>query len=112
QLESEGVLVADGDGPTPRQSAQGERQAARADVQDRHATRLVLGFRRGPAEPAGLVRGPGVGRLPDVHGFEVRALRVRVADALHDGQLSFIPQFPQALHARVETDVVVEADDG
>ncbi len=41
----------------------------------------------------------------------MRALRVGIADALHDRQLALLPQRPQALHAGVQADVVVQADD-
>ena len=37
--------------------------------------------------------------------------RVRVADALHDRQLPLLPHRPEALHAGVQADVVVQADD-
>ena len=53
----------------------------------------------------------GIGRLPDVHRLEVRAVGVGVADALHDRQLPLLPQRPEALHAGVQADVVVQADD-
>ena len=109
QLEAERVLVVDGDRPAARRPGQGQGQAAWADVQNRHAARMVVGLDRRPAQPAG--RDPlGIGRLPDVHGLEVRALGVRVADALHDRQLSLFPHRPEALHAGVQADVVVQAD--
>ena len=53
QLEAEGVLVVDGDRPAPRRPGHGQRQAARADVQDGHPARVVVALDRGPAQPAG-----------------------------------------------------------
>ena len=66
---------------------------------------------RGAAQPAARDLPLGVGRLPDVHGLEVGALGVGVADALDDGQLPLLPQRLEALHAGVQADVVVEAEE-
>ena len=41
----------------------------------------------------------------------MRALRVRVADALHDRQLPLLPHRPEASHRGVQPDVVVQAND-
>jgi hypothetical protein len=40
----------------------------------------------------------------------VRAIGVGVADALHDGQVTGLPQRPQSLHGGVQADVIVQAD--
>ena len=93
-----------------RRPGQGQRQAVRGRgagwARRPHGCRSRP--RHGPASRSGSL---GLGRLPDVHGLEVRTLRVRVADALHDRQLSFLPHRPEAPHAGVEADVVVQADD-
>ena len=110
-LEAERVLVVDGDRPTPRRPAQRERQPARAEVQDRHAARSVVALGGRPAQPAGLGRPRGVGRMPDIHRLEVRTLRVGIADALQHRELTPVPQRPEALHPGIQADVIVQPDD-
>ena len=61
------------------------------------------------AQPSGLFA--PLGRpMPDVHRLEVRALRVRVADALHDRQLS-LSHIGRSPDPGMQPDVVVQADD-
>ena len=56
-----------------------------------------------PAGPAHL--GGHLAGLPDVHRLEVRAVRVRVADALHDGELALLEQLlADLLEGRVQAD--------
>ena len=81
-------------------------------MQDGDAARRVLASRLTPrpSQPVVVVRF-GIGRLPDVHRLEVRAVRVRIADALHDRELAGVPHGLKPLHAGVQADVIVEADD-
>ena len=51
----------------------------------------------------------GFGGLPDLHGAEVAAIGVGVADALDDGELFAVVQRLHAGHGRVQADVVGQA---
>ena len=50
----------------------------------------------------------GLRGLPDRHAPEVRAIRVRVADALHDRQPAILDHVGRAAHRRMEPDVVCQ----
>ena len=58
--------------------------------------------------PAVLIAGIGRGGVPVSHRGEVRERRLRIARAVHDGELAVLPQALHAEHARVEAEVVVE----
>ena len=63
-----------------------------------------------PSQPV-LMIAVRIGRLPDVHRLEVRTVGIGIADALHDRELSLVPQLPKAVHAGIEAEVIVQADD-
>ena len=65
---------------------------------------------RGPASRSARSCGLRVGRVPDVHRLEVRAIRVGIADALHDRQLPVFQQRRHALQARMQADAVVDLE--
>lgn len=56
-------------------------------------------------EPA-VAGGGGVGGVPDVHGLEVGAVGVGVADALDDGGLAVVEELFERAHLGVEADAV------
>ena len=75
-----------------------------------------VGCRRGlPVEPAADPAGAGSAAEaavhPDAHRREVREVRVRVADALHDGELAGIVQTLQVAELGVEPARPVERED-
>ena len=51
------------------------------------------------------------GRLPNAHAHKVRAIRVRIADALHDGQSAGVEQLGGWLQRRVQSDFAVDLDE-
>ena len=63
------------------------------------------------AEPAGVGVVGGVGGFPDGGGDEVRAVRIRIADALDDAEVAFLEQRAEEGHRGVQADVVAELDD-
>ena len=63
------------------------------------------------AEPAGVRAVVGVAGFPDRGGDEVRAVRVRIADALDDAEIAFLEQRAEEGHRGVQADVVAELDD-
>ena len=63
------------------------------------------------AEPAGGRAVVGVAGLPDGGRDEVGAVRIRIADALHDAEVAFLEQGAEERHGRVQADMVVEPDD-
>ena len=52
------------------------------------------------AEPAGGGAVVGVGGFPDGGGDEVRAVRIRIADALDDAEIAFLEQRAEEGHRR------------
>ena len=52
----------------------------------------------------------GLGGVPDVHRAEVRAVRVRIADAVYYGDLALVPQVLDRSHAGIESVVLVDRD--
>src|SRR5262249_26065433 len=58
-----------------------------------------------PALGADLI---GLAGVPDVHGTEMRARRIEVADAMHDGELALVPEPLHRREKRRETVVSVE----
>ena len=92
----------------------GERERrGGADVHGAPA-RILLTLRQvqQATEPAGIDVAAGRGRVPDVHGAEMRAVRVRVADALDDRQRAAVVELLQARHAGVERQTIVKAQRG
>src|SRR5206468_3535553 len=65
----------------------------------------------GGARPVRAGGGLVPGGVPDVHGGEVRPVGVGVADALDDAELSGLEELGEAVHCRVEADVVVDPAD-
>ena len=73
---------------------------------------LTVSQRAGASDPAlacGAAR--AVGGVPDLEGLEVAAVRLRVADALDDRELTAPEGLPQAHERRVQAAVVVEPQD-
>src|SRR5262249_12478426 len=80
--------------PLPLAAHEGLRQRHVADMQRRGITTGRDGaytkVTRQPARRVSLWCRPR--RVPDCHRLEVRAIRVRIADALHDSELSLVEQ--------------------
>ena len=86
----------------------------RTDVR-RSPARVVVAGRRieQPPEPAGRRLGDVRSRrrgVPDVHRAEVRAIWIRVADALDDRERAALVEFAEPGEIRVQRDPVVERD--
>ena len=69
-----------------------------------------VGITRTP-QPAGRRRGADRSRLPDLHRPEMRPVRVRIADTLHDRQVAVLPEPVQVLERGVQADPVVQLED-
>jgi hypothetical protein len=108
-----------------RQHSVGFQIAHRGDRHTRHrqrageaATKVHAGqdvvvaridITNGPAKPAFGADFVGLTGVPNMHGAEVRAVRVGIADALNDGHFPLVPQGLDGLHSRVEPNAL---DDG
>ena len=62
-----------------------------------------------PAESVMLFR-VEAGRLPDRHAHVVRAIGIRIADALHDGEPSVFEQIGRRSQSRMQADSIVHHD--
>src|SRR6185369_7127912 len=105
--EDEVIRARERDGGTaPRAERRGN--AAAADQ-----GRIAAGGVEGAAEPtvALVLLGVELRRLPDRHAAEVGALRIGVADAGDDREMSLAEQLVEGPQRRVETDAVVELDE-
>ena len=82
-------------------------------ARDRHRTGRGAQRVEPAAQPAG-VGAPGTAPalLPDAHRLEVAAVEVRVADALHDGQVLGVPLLLQVGEPRVEREPAAQAQRG
>src|SRR5262249_60868596 len=69
---------------------------------------LRIDFAHRRAEPAFGADLVGVAGVPDVHGTEMRARRIEVADAMHDGELALVPEPLHRREKRREAVVPVE----
>src|SRR5262249_38596856 len=90
---------------------QGPEQALSEAHGSDHVLLSGVVFARALAQPA---LGPHLlrlARVPDIHGAEVRAWRVRVAHAVDDGQLALIPEPLHRSHRRMEAVGLVELQD-
>ena len=75
-----------------------------------HVLALRVDVADSAAQPALGANGVRLGGMPDVHGAEVGAVGVLVADALDNGNLPFIPQGLHRAHAGVEANIAVEGE--
>ena len=65
----------------------------------------------GPAQPAIRDHFRGLGGMPDIHGAEVGADGVGIANPLQDGHFPLVVQRLERRHGRVEPDVVIDVQD-
>ena len=106
--ETESLLVLDhGHGRLKiAQRARDVGRAARASGQG--VAVGVIGLRERPAEPSVHLSPRRVARLPDADRLEVGEGWIRIADALHDRDLAFVPQRLDARQVVVEPIALVE----
>ena len=60
------------------------------------------------ADPAFVQRLGHAGGLPDIHRAEVRLVRIRITDALHDAERPVFVQFRDVRHRRMQADRISE----
>ena len=91
------------------------RERLRRFFADRHADRRI---RTGAtivevtAEPSFTQRAIGIGSgLPDFSGTKMRAIRIRITDALHNRNVSFVVERFYAGESWIERNVVVDLED-
>ena len=61
------------------------------------------------SEPAVFLKSSGIARgLPDLRRAKMRAVGIRIADALNDGELARVVKFLETGQARMQSDIVVQ----
>ena len=90
-----------------RGARQGQRRRSRCSVLRWNDGAPGSAFSALPSQPSVSVSSVLAG-LPDVHRAEVRLARVGIADALHDAQGAVLEQLGQAVHRRVQAELVVD----
>ena len=108
--EAVGLEVADG-GHGNAALAERPRQATPEVDRSQDILAVRIELLSGATEPALVADVLRQGSVPDVHGAEVRAVGVRVADAMDDGDLPLVPEPLDGLHARTESGPVVDGQD-
>src|SRR5262249_23159037 len=93
-----------------RNARYGERpEQARAEAHRGDRVLLLrIDFAHHAAEPAFGADLVGLAGVPDVHGAEMRARRIEVADAMHDGELALVPEPLHRCEKRREAVLPVE----
>src|SRR5262249_4836952 len=93
-----------------RYARYGERpEQARAEAhRGDHVLLPRIDFAHHAAEPAFGAALVGLAGVPDVHGAEMRARRIEIADAMHYGELALVPEALHRPEKRREAVVSVE----
>src|SRR5262249_17198613 len=89
-------------------AAEGARQPATEVDTREYVVAFWIEGAYGAAQPALFADFFRLSRVPDIHRPEVRAVRVRIANTVDDGDFPLIPQTLDGPHAGVEAEGIID----